>query len=234
MRVQRTIAMNPVEPAPMSLRIPNGVPLTLDIQYLDIGGRPFTEDLAAQLQVTARSNSSTDFYAVPATDIINGKARLTIAENILKDMNGYRIRLVGTYKGEATLLALGTIRIVEAAGLQATPDDIIDDVPLYLAYNFDAGISIRLWQDSAKSAPFDLNTATITAAIYPSSTDPTALVPFTVTRTAVPGEVILGLTYLQVNALPAGCWWSLRASTAGGVTTLCQGTVTISGIRPPP
>lgn len=234
MRVKRTIAMNPVEPAPMSLRIPNGVPLTLDIQYLDVQGRPLTEDLAAQLQVTSRTRGNTDFYAVPATDIINGKARLTIAENILKDMNGYRIRLAGTWKGEAALIALGTIRIVEAAGLQATPEDVIDDVPLYLAYNFDAGISIRLWQDAAKSAPFNLDTATVTAAIYATRTETTPLVAFTVTRTAIPGEVMLGLTHDQVNALPAGCWWSLRASTAGGVITLCQGTVTITGVRPPP
>lgn len=230
MRMTRTIAMNPVEPVPMSLRVPSGMPLTLDLQYLDVGGSPMTSDLAAQLQVTSRTSGQTWFEAAPATDIINGKARVTIRENTLTDMNGYRIRLAGTWKGEAALLALGTIRIVEAAGLQATPEDVIDDVPLYLAYNFDAGVNIRLWQDANKGAPFDLTTATITAAIYPDRNSPAQLVPFTVTPTAIPGEVMLSLTYLQVNALPPSCWWSLRASTAGGVTTLCQGTVTISGV----
>lgn len=233
MKIQRTIAMNPVEPAPMSLRVPSGMPLTLDLQYLDVSGTPLTEDIAAQLQVTSRTSGQTTFEAAPATDIVNGKARVTIRENTLTDMNGYRIRLAGTWRGEATLFALGTIRVIEAAGLQATPEDVIDDVPLYLSYNFDAAISIRLWQDANKGTPFDLDSANITAAVYATSTDPTPLVPFTVTRTVVPGEVMLGLTADQVNTLPAGCWWSLRASTAGGVTTLCQGSVTISGVRPP-
>lgn len=234
MKVQRTIPMNPVEPHQMSMRVPAKVPLTIDIQYLDLGGNPIHDDLGAQLQVTARTNGQTDTYAAPATDIVNGQARVTIGKDVLTDMNGYRLRLVGTYKGEATLFALGTLRLTEAAGIEETPDDIIDDVPINLAYNFDASISVRLWQDAGKGAPFDLTTAAISAAIYPSSSNPTALVPFTVTPTTVAGEVLLQLTYDLVNTLPAGCWWALRAATAGGLTTLCQGTVTITGIRPPP
>lgn len=232
MRITRTVAMNPIEPQQMSLRVPNGMPLSLDLQYLDINGQVYTSDLAAQLQLTSRTGDQTTFHAAPATDIINGKARVTIGADVLTDINGYRLRLAGTYRGEATLLALGSLRITEAAGLQATPEDIIDDVPLYLSYAFDAAVSIRLWQDADKGAPFDLSTATITAAIYPSSADPTALVPFDVTTTATPGEVILRLTADQIATLPPVCWWSMRASTAGGVTTLCQGTVTIAGVQP--
>lgn len=232
MKVQRTIAVNPIEPAPMSLRVPAKVQLSIDFQYLDASGKKLNNDVAAQLQVTSRTNNTTDTYAVPATDIVNGKARCSIDKDILTDMNGYRVRLVGTYKGEPWLFALGTMRITEAAGIEETPEDIVDDVPLTIAYNFDASVTVRLWQDAAKTVPFDLTAATITAAIYPSRDDPVALANFTVTPTALPGEVVLQMPYATVNTLPSGCWWSLRASTAAGVTTLAQGTVTITGVRP--
>lgn len=232
MKIQRTIAINPIEPAPISMRAPAKVQLSIDIQYLDASGKKLNDDVAAQLQVTSRTNDTTAVYAVPATDIVNGKARCTIDKGVLTDLNGYRVRLVGTYRGESGLIALGTLRITDAAGIEDTPEDVIDDVPLTISYNFDAAVTIRLWQDTAKTAPFDLTTATITAAVYPGRDDPVALANFTVTPTALPGEVILSLPYTVVNTLPSSCWWSLRASTAAGVTTLCYGTITITGIRP--
>ncbi len=232
MKVLRTIALNPIEPAPMSLRVPAKVPLTIDFQYLTADGRSVGVDVAAQLQVTARTNGQTNVYPVPATDIVNGKARVSIGKDVLQDINGYRVRLVGTVKGEAQLIALGTMRITDAAGIEETPEDIIDDVALEMAYNFDTAVSVRLWQDAGKTAPFDLTTATISAAIYSSRDDAIALAAFTVTPTAIPGEVVLQLPYAVVNTLPSGCWWSLRASMAAGTTTLCQGTVTITGVRP--
>jgi len=232
MRVQRTIALNPIEPAPMSMRVPAKVPLTIDIQYLTSDGKSIATDVAAQLQVTSRTNDNTDTYPVPATDIVNGKARVSIDKDVLTDMNGYRLRLVGTVNGQAMLIALGTLRITEAAGIEETPEDVIDDVPITISYNFDAAINIRLWQDAAKTAPFDLTAATISAAIYPSSGSNVALASFNVTPTALPGEIVLQLPYAIVNTLPSSCWWSLRASTAAGVTTLAQGSVTITGVRP--
>jgi hypothetical protein len=232
MKVLRTIALNPIEPAPMSLRVPAKVPLTIDFQYLTADGRSVGVDVAAQLQVTARTNGQTDVYPVPATDVINGKARVSIGKDVLKDINGYRVRLVGTVKGEAQLIALGTLRITDAAGIEETPEDIIDDVSLEMTYNFDTSVSVRLWQDAGKTTPFDLNTATISAAIYTSRDDSGALATFTVVQTAIPGEVLLQLPYTVVNTLPSGCWWSLRASTAAGTTTLCQGSVSITGVRP--
>jgi len=232
MKLLRTICINPVEPAPMSLRAPAKVPLTIDFQYLTADGGGINSDVAAQLQVTSRTNDTTDVYPVPATDIINGKARCSIAKDILTDMNGYRLRLVGTVNGEAALIALGTLRITEAAGIEETPEDVIDSVQLDLAYNYDTSVSVRLWQDAAKTAPFDLSTATITAAIYASSSETTPLANFTVTPTVTPGEVLLQMPVAVINTLPASGWWSLRASTAAGVTTLCQGTVTITGVIP--
>lgn len=232
MKVLRTIALNPVEPAQISMRVPAKVQLTIDIQYLDAAGKGIATDVAAQLQVTARTNGNTDVYAVPATDVINGKARVSIPKDTLQDTNGYRLRLVGTVKGEPQLIAMGTLRLTEAAGIEETPEDIIDDVSIEMAYNYDTSISVRLWQDAGKTTPFDLDSATISAAIYPNRDDATMLAPFAITRTAIPGEVLLQMDYTVINTLPSGCWWSLRASTAAGTTTLCQGTVTITGVRP--
>lgn len=232
MRVQRTIALNPIEPAPMSLRAPANVQLIIDFQYLTADGKSISVDVAAQLQVTSRTKNTTDVYPVPATDVVNGKARVAIGKDTLTDMNGYRLRLVGTVNGEAQLIALGTLRITEAAGIEPTPEDIIDDVPITISYNFDASINIRLWQDAGKTTPFNLSSATISAAVYPDSKSNAPLAAFTVTQTALPGEVILSLPYTVVNTLPSLCWWSLRASTAAGVTTLAQGSVTITGVRP--
>jgi hypothetical protein len=232
MKVQRTICINPVEPAPISVRAPAKVPLTIDFQYLTASGGGISTDVAAQLQVTSRTNDNTDVYPVPATDIINGKARVSIGKDILTDMNGYRLRLVGTVNGEAMLIGLGVLRITEAAGIEETPDDVIDDVSLDLAYGYDTSVSTHLWQDAGKTAPFDLTTATITAAIYASRDSTTPLANFVVTPTVVPGEVLLQMASTVINTLPPSCWWSLRASTAAGVTTLCEGTVTITGVIP--
>jgi hypothetical protein len=231
MRIQRVVSMNPVEPEPMSLRAPANMRLLIDLQYLDLAGRPLTDDLAAQLQLTSRTNDTTVSYPAPAIDIVNGKARVTIGQDDLTDMNGYRLRLMGTYRGEPALFAIGVLRLTDAAGIDATPEDVIDDVPIDLAYNFDASINIRLWQDAGKGTPFDLTTATISSSVYASSSDSTVLATFTATPTTLPGEVILSLTAAIVNTLPPGCWWSLMASTAGGVTTLAQGTVTITGVQ---
>jgi len=228
MRVQRTIALNPIEPAPMSLRVPAKVPLTLDIQYLDLSGNILTDDVAAQLQVTSRTNGSTDIYPVPATDILNGKARVSIAKDVLQDVNGYRVRLVGTYRSEAWLFALGTLRITESAGIEETPEDIIDAIPMTIPYNFAFGCDLHLWQDAGKSVPFDLTTATVSAAIYDNRDSTAVLVPFSIGIVG-PGHIILQLTVDQVNALPASCWWSLRAANAAGVTTLAQGPVDCTG-----
>jgi hypothetical protein len=228
MKVLRTIAINPIEPAPMSMRVPAKVPLTIDIQWLDASGKGISVDVAAQLQITGRTNEQTDVYSVPATDIVNGKARASIPKDTLIDINGYRMRLVGTYRGEAQLLALGTLRITDAAGIEETPEDIIDQVPLTIPYNFAYGTDVYLWQDSGKSVPFDLTTATISSAIYPAQGNPVALVPFTV-GVAGPGHIVLQLTAVQVNALPVNAWWSLQASNAAGVTTLCEGPVTCTG-----
>jgi hypothetical protein len=232
MRISRIVSMNPVEPQPLSARVPSGMQIKIDFQYLDFTGKALTDDVAAQLQLVSRSENRLMTYAVPATDIVNGKARATIPQGDLIDMNGYQLKLVGTYKQEPTLFAVGNLSLTQAAGFDAMPEDVIDNVPISMTYNFDAAIYIRLWQDANKGTPYDLTSTTITAFVYPTSVLASVLAAFTVTPTVVPGEVILSLPVAVVNTLPSGCWWNLKASTAAGTTTLAEGIVTIMGIRP--
>jgi hypothetical protein len=89
-------------------------------------------------------------------------------------------------------------------------------------------MDLKLWADAGKSAPFDLTSATVTATIEVSESDNTIIWPFTVSPVG-PGHVYLQLTQAQVNTLPATAWWSLRASNAAGVTTLCEGSVLCTG-----
>jgi hypothetical protein len=206
--------------------------LIIDFQYQDMNGNTLTDDLASQLQLTGRSDNRSLTYAIPATDLVNGKARATIPQGDLIDMNGYQLKLMGTYKQEPTLLAVGNLSLTQAAGFDAMPEDVIDNVPISMAYNFDASIYIRLWQDVGKGTPYDLSATTISATVYQTSALALVLASFTVTPTFVPGEVLLTLPVAVVNTLPAGCWWNLKASTASGVTTLAEGIVTITGIKP--
>jgi hypothetical protein len=232
MRIQRTVTMNPVEPQPLSVRAPSDMQLKIDFNYLDLFGKSLTDDVAAQLQLTSRSENRTITYAVPATDIVNGRASAYIPQGDLDDMNGYRMRLVGTYKGEPMLFATGLLSIYGGAGFQAYPEDIIDNIPITMTYNFDTSITVRLWKDAAKGAPYDLTSTLISAAVYTDQTASMGLASFTVTPTVIAGEVILSLPFATVNTLPPGCWWNLKASSGGGLTTLCQGTVTITGVKP--
>jgi hypothetical protein len=227
--VSRSLYVNVIEPQVMNLNAPANLPLTVNLTYYDQTGVVLKNDVAAQLQLTGRTNGGpTDVYPVPAIDIVNGRARVAIGSGDLTDMNGYRLRLIGTYKGDTTLLALGVLRLTDAAGIDTTPIDVIDSIPINLTYGYIANIDIHLWQDATKETPFDLTSATITAAVYATSAATTQLVPFSIS-TIGPGEVMLQLTDVQIATLPASCWWSLRAANAAGVTTLCQGTVTVIG-----
>lgn len=232
MRIQRMVTMNAIEPQQLSMRLPTGMPILIDFLYKDSVGKTLNSDLAAQLQLTARTNGVTSVYAVPATDIVNGKARASIPDGDLTDVNGYNVRLVGTYKQQMMLFATGVVRLVDTLGGQTVPEDVIDNVPISLAYNYDASITVRLWQDAYKSVPFDVSTATISASITASSNSTAILASFTAVSTALAGEVILSMPAATVNTLPPGCWWSLVASTAAGATTLCQGSVSITGVKP--
>lgn len=235
MIIERTVPLNPVEPAPLSFRAPMGMECKLDIGFLTSDGQhPIGVDLAAQLQLTSRSGNRTSFFSLAATDIVNGKTRAIIPADYLVDVHGYRLLVTGTVKGEPQLLAQGTVMPIAGAGPEAVPPDIIDGVDLNLNRDAEALVGIKVWSDDAGDMPYDLTAegAIVSASIYDSQGG-NVLVPFSVTVQAA-NQVLLSLTVNQVNALPDECWWSLVASTVAGVTTLAQGKVTVSGVVKPP
>ena len=66
MNVTRLLVINSVEPSSLSFRAPFGVDTRLNVQYVNHGGVAVTADLAAQLQLTGRSNARTISYFMPA------------------------------------------------------------------------------------------------------------------------------------------------------------------------
>jgi hypothetical protein len=225
--VQRSIFVNIIEPQVLSMNVPANTPLTVNLQYYDQAGSPVRDDLLAQLQLTPRTSGTTDSWPAPATDLLNGKARVSIAAGDLTDMNGYRLRLLGTWRGDQTLLAIGVLRLTESAGLDMTPVDVIDQIPITISSGYGCQINIHLWQDATKTTPFDLTSATVSAAIYTDDSETTQIVAFSVSVIGA-GEVQLGLTDVQVNALPSLSWWSLRVSNVAGITTLAEGSCTVT------
>jgi hypothetical protein len=234
MNIQRAVALNPVEPSVLSFRAPMGIETKLNVTFLDQSGAPHTQDLAAQLQLTGRTDNRTLFYSMPSSDVVNGKARAIIPSDVLTDPNGYRLRITGTLNGEAALLAMGVALPIPAAGPEAVPSDIIDLIDLSFERNEDVELDVKLWTDAGGDAPYDLTQlgTTISANIYDAAGGG-VLMPFTVTVIAS-NAVRLSLTVDQVNALPDACWWSLAAAQAGGLTTLCEGNVTVKGTVIPP
>jgi hypothetical protein len=225
MIINKAVAINPVEPSPLSFRAPMGMETKLNVIFYSQNGAPYSSDLAAQLQLTGRTSARTSSYFMPATDIVNGKARATIPADALNDSNGYRLRIVGTLNGEPALLALGSVMPIASAGFEAVPEDIIDTVDIVLTRGRIAEIGVKLWDDEDKTNPYELDTTTISSNVY-AARGGVVLVPFVVTPVSA-NEVVLTLTIEEVDALPATCWWTLVASNANGAHTLCEGTITV-------
>ena len=105
------------------------------------------------------------------------------------------------------------------------PADVIDSIDITLNRGTAAALNVTLWVDTAKSQPYDLGSVTVAAGIYESHGGP-QLVPFAIG--AITGNTVqITLTADQVTALPDSCWWNRTVSDAAGVTTLCEGTVTV-------
>jgi hypothetical protein len=226
--IQRSISMNPVEPAPFSLRVVSGISTSILVTLFDRYGSPVKQDLAMQMQLTSRSSGRVTSYAMPATDVVNGKAMSTIPAGDLTDSNGYVVNVYGTVAGGAELLATGILRLVSGPGIDQAPDDIIDTIPLTVQFGQPLSITVKLWQDVGKTIPYNLDTTPVVAQLYLDRTSTTALMIFSQTRLGL-NELELALTGEQTQTLPPSCWWDLRATVATGMTTLAQGEVTVIG-----
>jgi hypothetical protein len=225
--VQRTVYLSQIEPATLSVRAPAQMETWLDVTFRDQRGQVLTSDLAAQLHLTGRTGDRTTTYAMPSIDMVNGKARSVIPAGDLTDMNGYRLRVLGTWKQQPWLLAAGTLQLIGSAGVDVQPDDVIDSIPLTFARGADDYVDASLWHDAGKSSPYDVTTALVLAPISNGSGGAT-LTNFTVTQIAI-NTVRLSLTTAQLAALPASCWWSLLVASGGTQQTMAQGSVTITG-----
>lgn len=119
MIVNRYLVINPIEPVPLSMRLPCDVPITVNIAFTTpVTDAPITYDLNARLQVTGRTDGKEKVYPATSTDISNGKVAAQIPEGDLTDKNGYRVRLFGDVQltpgaPSETLIAMGSIRLIE-------------------------------------------------------------------------------------------------------------------------
>lgn len=232
--INRTLVLNPVEPAPISFKLPTGIETWIDIAYLRQTGAPYPTDTASYLYLTARSDRRVLRYPLMSTDPVNGQARAVIQAGDIKDPNGYNVQIIGTVDAEPRLIAKGSASVTETEALGVFPTDLIDTVDLSFEYNSPVELDVSVWQDTSKAAEFDLTKdgTTISAFVY-DKRGGGFLTSFAVAILDA-NTVRLTLTVEQVNALPALCWWSMSAAQAAGLTTLCEGSVTITGTVVPP
>jgi len=235
MNIGRSISLYPtIEPAPLNMRVPLNVDVSLYLtMYTSTGVAPVNADVAGQLALTGRSSGRTQSYSLVATDIQNGKALVEIPAGDLDDKYGYNLALTGTYGGDLCVLAAGRVAMLGAvSGIEPGPIDVIDDIPLTFNRNNDVLLNVTLW--ASDGVPYDLsaNATTIAANIF---TAPGGALLMPLNAVVVDENVVqLSLPAASVATLPDTCWWALRAGTALGITTLCQGTVTVSGTVVPP
>lgn len=119
MIVNRYLVINPIEPVPLSMRLPCEMPVTVNIAFTTpVTDAPIAYELNARLEVTGRTDGKQKVYPAPSTDLSNGKVAAQIPEGDLKDKNGYQVRLFGDVQltpgaPSETLIAIGTIRLIE-------------------------------------------------------------------------------------------------------------------------
>lgn len=92
--MQRTLTLNDYEPVPLSLRVPLGIELTLDLLLRDRANEPVNPDnVRPQLMLTARTGGTIFGYDMETYDAVNGIARAFIPGGALTDRNGYALEL---------------------------------------------------------------------------------------------------------------------------------------------
>lgn len=226
--IRRTLVLNPVEPAPLSMKLRSGLQHTIDIEYLRQNGAPYSTDFGAQMYLISRTHGTVSNYLLPSIDVVNGRARAFIPAGHIKDRNGYNVQIIGNVEGEHRLIARGAASVYETEALGIIPADMIDEIDITLAYNQDVSIDVALWKDTQKTTPYDLTGITVTANVWDRQGG-SVVAPFTVTQ--IDANIVrLTMTAGQVNGIPDHAWWSLSVTAGAGLTTLVQGNVTVTGI----
>lgn len=232
--MMRLVHLNEIEPAVISARTPAGFDCIIDILYRTQADTVWSADIAGTLVLTGRTTTRSTSYMIPTTDMVNGKARVVIPGGDLSDPNGYSMTLVGTYEGARKVLANGTLVLSDEGVPELALVDEIDTIDLVLDYNENCELDVTLWTDADGGTPYDLTdeNTQVGASIY-DVRGGTVLQQFAVDVTGE-NSVSITLTVDEVNSLPPDCWWSLVASQGGGVTTMAEGKVTVTGAVIPP
>jgi len=225
--IHRTLVLNPVEPAPISMKLRTGIENVVEVEYLRQNGAPYNTDFGAQMYLIERTTGSVKAYILPSIDVINGRAQAYIPAGDIKDRNGYNVQIIGTVEGEPRLIARGSASVYETEALGIIPVDLIDMVDITIAYGLGASIDVALWRDVNKATPYAVMPPPVTAYVWTAMAG-TVLAAFAAEKIDT-NVVRLTLTEGQVASLPAKCWWSLSVTESGGLTTLVQGDVLVTG-----
>jgi hypothetical protein len=226
MLIRREIYLNPYEPAAFSLRAPMGLDLTVEATLRDQAGQLYTADLEMTLQLVGRSTAQADSYAMPATDLANGKATALVTGDGLNDVNGYNAFVYGTMGGLPAVIAMGKVLLYQGGvGLEPQTISYITNIPLTIVRGEPVTLDLKLWRDESKSAQYV--GATVIANLYDNAAG-TVKANMTVTPYGQPNEVRLTLTADETAALPVVRYWDVVAVASGKAMTLLQGEVTMT------
>jgi hypothetical protein len=131
----RTIVLNPIEPALLSLRSALGVDLDLSISFKKQDQTPVDPTpLQPQLALLPRSRLGVYPYDITASDPANGVGTVSVPGTVLIDPNGYNIELyqrrTATNPSDPPvavgLLAKGVLRLEGSAYMQTGPLSMIN------------------------------------------------------------------------------------------------------------
>lgn len=131
----RTIVLNPVEPALLSIRAALGVDLDLDLTFLAQNRSPVDPTpLLPQLALLPRSSRQVFAYDVEITGPANGTGTVSVPGTALVDANGYNLELYQRRAAQASgdpavpvgLLAKGVLRLEGSAYMQMGPLGMIN------------------------------------------------------------------------------------------------------------
>jgi hypothetical protein len=238
--VNRQVFVGQPEPSPLSMRVPARQETRLAVNFRDQKGLAISMDLASNLELASRSGNVSLFYGLTTTDISSGKAQVTIPAGDLSDPNGYNLMLRGHFAGEPMMLARGAVVLQDIglagmAGLPGTGEGgsaapVIERIDFILPRGTPANLLTSVWANEAATVPVDLTDLILTTNIF-STAGGSVIDAFTITPGPSMHTVWLSLTVEQLDALPDSCWWTLVGAppTGVGVTTFCEGAVTVFG-----
>jgi hypothetical protein len=92
--MQRTIVLNPIEPAPLSIRTALGAALDLGLTFIGQNKAPVDPTtLLPQLVLLPRSRGGIFAYPVETTSSEGGTGTVTVPSTVLVDRSGYTLEL---------------------------------------------------------------------------------------------------------------------------------------------